>query len=121
MTGGGRAVALGKASKKPQCETRGYHPLARVCRCYDGWLILYETTERFDLVRVGSIPWPIISGTGPELAGLRFAAAGIEHGRRRLIGKQFWRGLQLAKQPRMHRTQMPVASVDRSRLMSCRA
>src|SRR5262249_13564631 len=38
--------------------------------------------------RIGSAPWPVVGGVGPELAGFRAAAAGIQHRRRRLVGKQ---------------------------------
>lgn len=44
---------------------------------------------------------------GPELPGLGLAAAGIQHRRRGLVGKEFRRGFQLFQQPLVDRTQMP--------------
>jgi hypothetical protein len=38
--------------------------------------------------RITATPWPIIAGIGPDLAGLRSLAPGIEHGSGGLVGKQ---------------------------------
>src|SRR5690606_32589262 len=65
-----------------------------------------------DTRRVASLPWPIITGVSPELAGLGPAAAGIEHRRGRFIGEELRRDLQSRKQPFMHRTQMPSGAAD---------
>ncbi len=45
------------------------------------------------------MPWSVITGVGPELPGLGLAAAGIQHRRRGLVGKELGRGLQLLQQP----------------------
>ncbi|ESX09824.1 hypothetical protein X767_32715 [Mesorhizobium sp. LSJC264A00] len=65
-----------------------------------------------DARRVAPFPWSVIAGIGPELTCLSLAAAGIEHWRGRLVGEEFWRGLQLAKQPLVDRTQVPGGAAD---------
>ena len=61
---------------------------------------------------IGSSPWPIIGGVGPELAGLGAAAAGIEHRRRRFIGEQPYRPLELGQQALMQRPKVPGTMTD---------
>ena len=47
---------------------------------------------------VAAAPGAIIARVGPELAGLGASTSGIEHGRRRLIGKQLGRALERQEQ-----------------------
>jgi hypothetical protein len=39
--------------------------------------------------RVGSVPWAVVAGVGPELPRLGLATTGIEHWRGRLVGEEF--------------------------------
>ena len=55
--------------------------------------------------RVPSTPGPIVPRVGPQLAGLGPPASGIEHRRRRLVGEQLLRTLELREQPLVHRAQ----------------
>ncbi len=72
-------------------------------------------------------PRPIVPGIGEELAGLGPAAPRIEHRRRRLVGEQSGRGLQVVEQPFVHWPQQeggaphPVGRVERSRTTPWRA
>ncbi len=50
--------------------------------------------------RIGSAPWPVISGIGPQLAGLGATATGVQHRHRGLIGEQLWPLLELVEQDR---------------------
>ena len=48
-------------------------------------------------------PGPLVARIGPQLALLDAPASGIEHRRRRLVGEQLGRLLQLLQEPRVHR------------------
>jgi len=49
--------------------------------------------------RIGSTPGPDVSGDGPEIAGLGLAAARIEHGAARLVGKELSGALEDRDEP----------------------
>lgn len=53
-----------------------------------------------------------VAGIVEELAGLGPAAAGIKHGRRRLVGEQLGRCLQPFEQPLVHRAQQEGRVAD---------
>src|SRR5580692_9550173 len=60
-----------------------------------------------DARRIGSAPWPIVGGIGPQLSGLGAATAGIEHRHRGLVGEQFLPLPELDEQPLVQRTEVP--------------
>jgi hypothetical protein len=57
--------------------------------------------------RIGAAPWPVVSGIGPELAGLGAAAAGSSTGIVVSSANSFDLWAELDKQTRMQRTQVP--------------
>ena len=57
-------------------------------------------------------PGPLVACIGPQLAFLDAPASWIEHRRRRLVGEQLGRLLQLLQQPRMHRPQREGGAAD---------
>src|SRR6185437_13293679 len=57
--------------------------------------------------RIGSAPWPVVGGIGPELAGFGAPATGIQYRRRRLVGKQSRPLLQSCEQAFVQWTQLP--------------
>lgn len=61
---------------------------------------------------IGAAPGPVITGISPELARLRPAAAGIEHGRPGFVGEQLGRALQLRQHPFMHGPQQEGGAPD---------
>ena len=50
--------------------------------------------------RIGSTPWPVVAGDGPEVARLGVSSAGIEHRHRRLIDGDLGRAQHEFAQPR---------------------
>ena len=65
-----------------------------------------------DRRRVRSAPGPVVSRIGPELAGLGPTATRIEHRRRRLVGEQLRRGLEMRENPLMDGPQMERGPSD---------
>ena len=65
-----------------------------------------------DRRRVGSAPGAIVPRIGPELAGLGPPAPGIEHRRRRLVGEQLRRRLQMRQDALVDRPQMECGASD---------
>ncbi len=62
--------------------------------------------------RIEAGPGPLVARIGPQLALLDAPASGIEHRRRRLVGEQLGRLLQLLQQPRMHRLERKGGAAD---------
>ena len=65
-----------------------------------------------DAGRIGSAPGAVVPGQGPQPAGLRPAAARIEHRRSRLVHEQFRGHLQVPDQPVGHRPQVERRLAD---------
>jgi len=62
--------------------------------------------------RFRSAPRPLLAGIDPKTPGLRSPAAGIEHGDRRVVGKQVVGGEHVLAQPFMQRFEPPARAAN---------
>ena len=65
-----------------------------------------------DRRRVGSAPGTVVPRIGPKLPGLGSPAPRIERRRRRLVGEQLRRGLEMRDNPLVDGTQMEGGASD---------
>jgi hypothetical protein len=65
--------------------------------------------------RIRPGPGPVIAHIDPEPSGLGSSTAGIEHGNRRVVGKQLGRGEDMGCQARLQRFQPPASTANPAR------
>jgi len=95
------AVAIDLQDAAESCEMLGWPRMLAVGRIDVG-----------NAWRSVAGPRPLVARIGPELPFLDAPAPWIEHRRRRLVGEQLGRLLQLFQQPCMHRPQRESGAAD---------